>query len=122
MNNCIVKVVNSLLNKNGELKEERFGMLGIEIITDTELTAGEKVLIMYYSSFVNSKNGESSHIFRDSVVAKDMKTSVANIRRLKSGLSTKGYLRTIKQGFTQNYYYLIGKDAVDEYNKKKESR
>ena len=100
-------------------KEERYGMIGKEIITNTELTAGEKVLLMYYSSFVNSKNGESNHLFKDKEVSKEMNTSMANIRRLKQGLSKKGYLLTIKQGYTQNYYYLIGKDSVDEYLSKK---
>ena len=97
-------------------------MIGKEIIVNSELTAGEKVLLMYYSSFVNSKNGESTHLFRDKEVAKEMQTSMANIRRLKQGLSKKGYLLTIKQGYTQNYYYLIGKDAVNEYLAKKESK
>lgn len=119
MNNCIVKVVKTSLDKNGLPKEERYGMIGKEIITNTELTAGEKVLLMYYSSFVNSKNGESNHLFKDKEVSKEMNTSMANIRRLKQGLSKKGYLLTIKQGYTQNYYYLIGKDAVDEYLSKK---
>ena len=122
MNNCIVKVVKTILDKNGIPKEERFGMIGKEIIVNSELTAGEKVLLMYYSSFVNSKNGESTHLFRDKEVAKEMQTSVANIRRLKQGLSKKGYLLTIKQGYTQHYYYLIGKDAVNEYLAKKESK
>lgn len=120
MHNCIVRVVNTALDKNGTPREERFGMLGKEIITDTELTAGEKVLLMYYSSFVNAKNGDSSHLFRDKEVSKEMVTSVANIRRLKAGLSKKGYLLTIKQGYTQNYYYLIGKEAVEEYKRKKD--
>ena len=119
MNNCIVKVVKTILDKNGIPKEERFGMIGKEIIVNSELTAGEKVLLMYYSSFVNSKNGESTHLFRDKEVAKEMQTSMANIRRLKQGLSKKGYLLTIKQGYTQNYYYLIGKDAVNKYLVKK---
>lgn len=102
--------------------DERFGIIGMNLITNSELTAGEKVLLMYYSSFVNSKNGESTHLFRDKEVAKEMQTSMANIRRLKQGLSKKGYLLTIKQGYTQNYYYLIGKDAVNEYLAKKESK
>lgn len=119
MNNCIVKVVKSALNKDGVLKEERFGMLGMDIITNTELTAGEKVLLMYYSSFVNSKNGESQHLFVDKDVAKDMNMGIENIRRLKSGLSKKGFLKTIKQGYTRKYYYLIGKEAVEAYDNKK---
>ena len=72
MNNCIVKVVKISLDKNGLPKEERYGMIGKEIITNTELTAGEKVLLMYYSSFVNSKNGESTHLFKDKEVSKEM--------------------------------------------------
>ena len=97
-------------------------MLGKSIITDELLTAGEKVLLMYYSSFVNSKNGESEHIFTDKEVAREMRTGIANIRRLKSGLAKKGYLLTIKQGYTQRYYYLIGKEAVDKYLEDKKKR
>ena len=117
-------VKSSILHKVLDLSKNKveikdFTMVPNKILKDKKYNDAEARLLFYYHSHIFENKESSTWNFYDERVLKELGWSEGKLKRTKKSLKVKGDLLVVKSGFDR-YDYYIGKDAVNEYNKKKE--
>ncbi len=105
-----IKRVNKVKSEGNKSSiDTNYLLLNLGKHTDAEL-----VLLLYLNMNIGS-------LIYDERVLKELGWSEGKLKRTKKSLKVKGDLLVVKSGFDR-YDYYIGKEAVNEYNKKKESK
>lgn len=94
-------------------------MIPNTILKDKKYNDAETRLLFYYHSHIFENKESGSWNFYDERVLKELGWGIGKLKRTKKSLKDKGQLLVVKVSFDK-YDYYIGKEAVEEYKRKKD--